>query len=66
MTPAEILALIKLFQDLTPEAAAAIRVLFDKLSGMTPDQLVALTHQINKLTEDAIDKELGNAPTSAA
>lgn len=59
MNAAAILALIRLIQDLTPEAAAAIRDLFDKLGGMTQEQIVALTHQINAATIAAIDAELG-------
>lgn len=66
MDAAAILALIKLIQDLTPEAAAAIRDLFDKLSGMTPEQIVALTHQINQSTVAMIDKELGTSTTTQA
>lgn len=62
MDAAEILALIKLFQDLAPEAVAAIRALFDKLTGLTPEQLVALTHQLNAATETAIDAELNKPP----
>ncbi len=58
MNAAAILALIRLIQDLTPEAAAAIRDLFDKLGGMTAEQLVALTHSINAATVTAIDAEL--------
>lgn len=58
MNAAAILALIRLIQDLTPEAAAAIRDLFDKLGGMTAEQLLALTHSINAATVAAIDNEL--------
>ena len=58
MNAAAILALIRLIQDLTPEAAAAIKDLFDKLGGMTPEQLIALTHSINAATVSAIDAEL--------
>jgi alkylhydroperoxidase family enzyme len=60
-----ILALIKLLQDLTPEAAAAIRDLFDKLSGMTPEQIVALTHQINAANTANIDAELAKLPPAS-
>lgn len=59
---ATILALIKLLQDLAPEAAAAVRDLFDKLSGMTPEQIVALTHQINAANVANIDAELSKLP----
>lgn len=63
MNAAAILALIRLIQDLTPEAAAAIRDLFDKLGGMTAEQLVALTHSINLATVTAIDQELAKQAT---
>lgn len=62
MNAAAILALIRLLQDLAPEAAAAIRDLFDKLAGMTPEQIVALTHQINAANVAIIDEELSKLP----
>lgn len=64
MNAAAILALIKLIQDLTPEAAAAIRDLFDKLGGMTEEQIVALTHQLNAATTAVVDAELANLPAA--
>ena len=62
MNAAEILALIKLITDLEPAAIQAVQALVDKLKGLTPDQIAALTVQINNTAISEIDAELAKLP----
>lgn len=58
MTPEEILLLFKAITDLAPIALQGIRALVDKMKGMTPEQIAALTKAINNKTIEEIDAEL--------
>ena len=68
-----ILGIVKLAQDLTPEAVSLIHSFADKLQGKTPGEIAAIAHAINAGTIAEIDAELGqpglrdvSAPQSAA
>jgi hypothetical protein len=58
----EILAIIKLIQDLSPTAVALVRGLLDRLQGMTPEQVAQLAHTINTQAIEEIDAELAKLP----
>lgn len=62
MGAAEILALIKLITDLEPAAIQAIQALVDKMSGLTAEQIAALTQTLNNTAISEIDAELGKLP----
>jgi len=58
MTAEEIITLIKLAQDLTPEAVSLVKSLMDRLKGATPEQIAALAHALNATAISEIDTEL--------
>jgi hypothetical protein len=59
MTAEEIIALIKLGQDLTPEAISLVKALMDKLKGATPEEVAAMAHALNATAISEIDVEIG-------
>jgi hypothetical protein len=63
MGAAEILAVIKLIQDLEPTGVALVKGLLDKMQGMSPEQIAQLTHTINSSTIEEIDAELAKQPS---
>ena len=59
----EILAIIKLVQDLTPVGVGLIKSLLNRLKGQTDEQIAVIAHSINLATIAEIDAEL-NPPKS--
>lgn len=55
----EVLAIIKLVQDLEAPAIGLVKTLLDRLKGATPDQIAAMTHALNATAVQEIDAELG-------
>ena len=55
----EVLAVIKLIQDLETPAFGLIKTLVDRLKGATPDQIAAIAHALNATAVQEIDAELG-------
>lgn len=62
MEAAAILALIRLITVLEPVAVSAVQALVQKMQGMTPEQIAALTVSINNSTIAEIDAELAKLP----
>lgn len=62
MTPEAYLKLFKAMLDLEPIAIQAITGLIDKMKGMTPEQIAALTKTINNTAIAEIDAEEAKLP----
>jgi len=62
MTAAELIALIKLMEDLAPPAVDLVRGLLQKLQGATPEQIAAMANALNATAIAEIDDELGKLP----
>lgn len=51
---AEVLAIVKLIQDLAPTGIALVKSLLDRMTGKTDEEIAALAHSINQQTQAEI------------
>ncbi len=65
MTVAEVLALIKLIEDLAPSGVGLVKSLIDRLTGVPEAQIAAIAHQINAGVIASVNAELAKLPPGA-
>jgi len=59
MTAKDVFDIIRLIEDLTPEAIKLVKALLTSLKGKSDAEVAAMAHAINQATLESIQKELG-------